>query len=132
MDHVHFEKGFFVCVHTCTQSLSNVQLFLAHGLQPARLLYPWNSPGKITTEGCHFLLQGIFLSQGLNLYLLYLLHFTMIQKMYIDRFIKLEDMKSDDMKKKKVDGDLQRTTEFIHSEGLCNGLKVDSFKSKFS
>ena len=25
----------------------------------------------------------------------------MIQKMYIDRFIKLEDMKSDDMKKKK-------------------------------
>ena len=54
--------------------------------------------------------------------------------MYIDRFIKLEDMKSDDMKKKKkkVDGDLQRTTEFIHSEGLCNGLKVDSFESKFS
>ena len=46
--------------------------------------------------------------------------------MYTDRFIKLEDMK------KKVDGDIQRTTEFIHSEGLCNGLKVDSFKSKFS
>ena len=51
--------------------------------------------------------------------------------MYIDRFIKLEDMKLDDIKKKKVDGDIQRTTEFIHSEGLCNGLKVDSLKVSF-
>ena len=30
-----------------------------HGLQPARLLCPWNSPGKNTGVGCHFLLQGI-------------------------------------------------------------------------
>ena len=30
------------------------------GLQPARLLCPWNSPGKNTGVGCHFLLQGIF------------------------------------------------------------------------
>ena len=28
-----------------------------HGLQPTRLLYPWNSPGKNTGVGCHFLLQ---------------------------------------------------------------------------
>ena len=28
---------------------------------PARLLCPWNSPGKNTGVGCHFLLQGIFL-----------------------------------------------------------------------
>ena len=27
------------------------------GLQPARLLCPWNSPGKNTGVGCHFLLQ---------------------------------------------------------------------------
>ena len=27
------------------------------GLQPARLLYPWDSPGKNTGVGCHFLLQ---------------------------------------------------------------------------
>ena len=44
-----------------------------HGLTPARLLYPWNSPGKNTGEGCHFLLQGIFLIQGLNSCLLHLL-----------------------------------------------------------
>ena len=28
-----------------------------------RLLCPWNSPGKNTGVGCHFLLQGIFLIQ---------------------------------------------------------------------
>ena len=37
-----------------------------HGLQPIRLLYPWDSPGKSTVVGCHFLLQGIFRTQGLN------------------------------------------------------------------
>ena len=30
-----------------------------HVLQPARLLYPWNFPGKNMGMGCHFLLQGI-------------------------------------------------------------------------
>ena len=28
-----------------------------HGLQPTRLLPPWDSPGKNTGVGCHFLLQ---------------------------------------------------------------------------
>ena len=37
-----------------------------HGLYPARLLCPWDSPGKNTGVGCHFLLQGILLTQGLN------------------------------------------------------------------
>ena len=32
---------------------------------------PWNSPGKNTGVGCHALLQGIFLAQGLNLGLLH-------------------------------------------------------------
>ena len=27
---------------------------------PPRLLCPWNSPGKNTAVGCHFLLQGIY------------------------------------------------------------------------
>ena len=36
-----------------------------------RLLCPWNSPGKNTGVGCHFLLQGIFLTQGSNLSLLH-------------------------------------------------------------
>ena len=33
-----------------------------------RLLCPWDSPGKYTGVGCHFLLQGIFLAQGSNLH----------------------------------------------------------------
>ena len=31
---------------------------------PARLLCPWDSPGKNTGVGCHAFLQGIFLIQG--------------------------------------------------------------------
>ena len=42
-----------------------------HGLYPARLLCPWNSPGKNTGVGCHSLFQGIFLTQGSNPHLLH-------------------------------------------------------------
>ena len=41
------------------------------GLQPARLLCLWDSPGKNTGMSCHFLLQGVFLTQGLNSRLLH-------------------------------------------------------------
>ena len=34
--------------------------------EPTRLLHPWDFPGKSTWMGCHFLLQGIFLTQGSN------------------------------------------------------------------
>ena len=37
-----------------------------HGLQPTRLLCPWDFPGKNTGLGCHFLLQKIFPVLGLN------------------------------------------------------------------
>ena len=37
-----------------------------HGLYPARLLCPWNSPGKNTGVGCHSLFQGIFPTQRSN------------------------------------------------------------------
>ena len=39
------------------KSLSRVWLLATHGLQPTRLLRPWDSPGKNTRVGCHFLLQ---------------------------------------------------------------------------
>ena len=48
---------------------SHVQLF-----EPTGLLCPWEFPGKITGMGCRALLQGIFLTQGLDLHLLGLLH----------------------------------------------------------
>ena len=46
-------------------SVMSVSL-LPHGLQSARLLCPWCFPGKNTGMSCHFLLQGIFPTQGLN------------------------------------------------------------------
>ena len=41
-----------------------------YGLQAARLLSPWDSPGKNTGVGCHVLLLGIFPTQGSNPHLL--------------------------------------------------------------
>ena len=40
-----------------------------HGLQPATILCSWDFPSKNTGVGCHFLLRGIFLTQGSNLHL---------------------------------------------------------------
>ena len=37
-----------------------------YGLQPARLPSPWDFPGKNSGVGSHFLLQGIFRTQGSN------------------------------------------------------------------
>ena len=45
-----------------------------HGLQSARLVCPWNFPDKNIGVSCHFLLQGIFPTQGLNPHLLSSLH----------------------------------------------------------
>ena len=42
--------------HTHTRHSSDFYLFL-DGLQPARLLCPWDFPGKDTGVGCHDLLQ---------------------------------------------------------------------------
>ena len=38
-----------------------------NGLQTIRLLRPWDFPGKSAGVDCHFLLQGIFLTQESNL-----------------------------------------------------------------
>ena len=46
----------------------------SHGLQPTRLLCPWDSPGKNIGVGSHFLLQGIFPILGSNPRLLCLLY----------------------------------------------------------
>ena len=48
-----------------SHSIGSNSLWL-HGLQPARLLCPWKSPGKNTGVDSHSLLQRIFLTQGLN------------------------------------------------------------------
>ena len=38
---------------------------------PWTVACPWDFPGKNSEVGCHFLLQGIFLTRGLNLHLLH-------------------------------------------------------------
>ena len=48
------------------KSLSHVRLFVTPWTVASRLLCPWDSPGKSTGVGCHFLLQGIFPTQGSN------------------------------------------------------------------
>ena len=65
----------YVCIYiyncVCVLKLfSHVQLFVTYGPQPARLLCPWDSPGKNTGVGCHALFQGIFPTQGSNLSLM--------------------------------------------------------------
>jgi len=39
------------------KSLSRVRLYRPHGLQPTRLLRPWDFPGKSIGVGCHCLLR---------------------------------------------------------------------------
>ena len=52
------------CVCVCAHALSHVQL----SCDPldCGLLCPWGFPGKNAGAGCHFLLQGIFPTQGSN------------------------------------------------------------------
>ena len=56
---------FHSCVHLLKVSQSVMSL-QPHGLQPSRLLCPWDAPGKNTGVGCHALLQEIFPTQKLN------------------------------------------------------------------
>ena len=58
-----------VCVCSDTSVVSSS--LWPHGC--ASLLCPWDSTGENTGVGCHALLQGIFMIQGLNLHLLCLL-----------------------------------------------------------
>ena len=53
--HFFFSKRWFV-FFLSVQSLSRVRLLVTHGLQPTRLLCPWDFPGKSTGVGCHCLL----------------------------------------------------------------------------
>ena len=55
----------------CAQSRPTLQ---AHKLQSPGFLCSWDSPGKNTGVGCHFLLQGIFPTQESNPCLLHSLH----------------------------------------------------------
>ena len=53
-----------VCVCVCVCVLTRIWLFATPGTVAARLLCPWDFPSKNTGVGCHFLLQGVFMTQG--------------------------------------------------------------------
>ena len=57
-----------VCMHVCSVVPDSLW---PHGIQPARLLCPWDFPSKNTGVGRHALLQGIFPTQGSTLPLLH-------------------------------------------------------------
>ena len=46
-------------IATAAKLLQSCLTVLPHRLQPTRFLCPWDSPGKNTGVGCHFLLQCI-------------------------------------------------------------------------
>ena len=58
-------------VHACYVTSVVSDPWQCYGLQPARLLCPWDPPGKNTGVDCHFLLQGIFPTQAWNPHLLH-------------------------------------------------------------
>ena len=59
-----------VCVHPLSHSVVSNSSVTPWTLL-ARLLHPWDFPGRNTGVGCHFLLQRIFPTQGSSLGLLY-------------------------------------------------------------
>ena len=74
-----------VCVCACTHmrvcmcACAHAQFCptICNPMDCSMLLGPWDSPGKNTGVGGHFLLQGIFPTQGWNPCLLSLLHCQM-------------------------------------------------------
>ena len=59
-------SSFCVCC-SCLVAKLCLTLLLPLGLQPSRFLCPWDFAGKNTAVACHFLLRGIFPTQGSNM-----------------------------------------------------------------
>ena len=75
--HTHKHTYAYTQIHRYTQthvetytvrvcSVTQLCVTVAPWTIVARLLCPWDSSGKNTGMGCHFLLQGIFLTRGWN------------------------------------------------------------------
>ena len=54
----------YMCMYVHAQSCPTLQ---PHGLQPTRLLSPWDFPGKNTGVDCHFLLLENLPNPGIKL-----------------------------------------------------------------
>ena len=71
---VHVLYSFFcwsICMFSYWENESESHSVMSNSLPPHGLYSPWNSPGQNTGVGRFSLLQGIFLTQGLNQSLLH-------------------------------------------------------------
>ena len=108
-------KSYIDKTYTCAvcyavvSRFSHARLLQPYELEPAKLLCPWDSPGKNTGVGCCDPLQGIFLTQELNRYLCiagrFFIHWSTweTQHMYICQQIWTESVrrKNDSFQKRK-------------------------------
>ena len=76
--HKHTYFKIKVWLYHVLSRFSRVQLFVTLWRPPGSSI--WDSSGKNTGVGCHFPLQGIFGTQGLNPRLLRLLHYSWLQQ----------------------------------------------------
>ena len=86
-------------IYTCVCACMNAHLVVSdslwpRGLYPARLLFPRDFLVKNTGVDCHFFLQGIFSTQGLNLHLLHLLHLQAPGKPYTYTYLHAKSLQS--------------------------------------
>ena len=58
MGEVNSDNHYIYYCRLMLSHFSHVRLCATHRLQPTRLPSPWDSPGKNTAVGCHFLLQS--------------------------------------------------------------------------
>ena len=69
--HIHtYIKHIYICC-CCLVANSCPTLLQPYELLPPRFLCPWDFPDQSIVVGFHFLLQGIFPTQGSNLHLLH-------------------------------------------------------------
>ena len=81
----------------------------SHGLEPTRLLCPWDFPGKNIGVGCHFLLQEIFSTQRLN------------SRPLLGRFFTTEPP---DKPTEKLSGEYQRVPESRQLSAFCDSCFI--------
>ena len=70
LDHTDIDQGFSALLTFCGLVAKSCPTLVTPWAEEPGRLRPWDSPGKNTREGCHFLLKGMFLTQESNLGLL--------------------------------------------------------------
>ena len=110
------------------KSLSHVRLFETPGLQPSRLLCPRDFPGNSTRVDCHFLLQGIFPTQGSNpglphcRQMLYCLSHTLTTVLDSDSFQNRKNIQWSPNMLKQINENQNITVRVTGNEGISTSV----------